>query len=293
MAMHKFGKTRRNNYGTKSLHMTKTIPTSNWRSIRAQRHLLATGLQERHTLRWHSFWIGLLTLLAMGLAMGLASILLKHNWPDGMLGIRYALVLCIGYGMYLLLIRSWAGYMSRRGSSDSSANDIPTPDFPLGSGSSDAGASPVPFESGGGGDFLGGGAQASFDAPSVAGEASGKLLSGAAEVAGAADEGAVVVVPVVAVFAMLLLAFTGASLLVSLLFGIDVLLAVTVELALAVTAGRTAYRVAAEHWLNVAVELTWKPMLGVVLCAMAFGFLADYYVPHAQSASQAIKLMRW
>ncbi len=240
-------------------------------------------------LRWHSFWIGLLTLLTMSMA----SLLMRHYWADGMLGIRYAMVLLIGYGVYLLLIRTWAGYMSKRGSSDSSANDIPTPDLPLGSGSSEVSSCPVTFESGGGGDFLGGGAQASFDVPSVAGEASSKLLSGAAEVAGAADEGAVVVVPVVAVFAMLLLAFTGASLLVSLLFGVDVLLAVTVELALAVTAGRTAYRIAAEHWLNVAVELTWKPMLGVVICAMAFGFLVDYYVPHAESASQALKLMRW
>jgi hypothetical protein len=266
----------------------KTTQSSNWRSVRARRQILALDMRERHTLRWHSFWIGLLTLLSMGVA----SQILRHSWPDGMLGIRYVMILGLGYGVYLLLIRLWAGHMSRRDRSDSSGGDIPAPDLPLGSGSSNAGRCPVSFESGGGGEFAGGGAQASFDGSSAAGEAGGKLLSGAAEVAGAADEGAIVVVPVVAVFAMLLFAFTGASLLISLLFGIDVLLAVAVELALAVTAGRTAYRVASEHWLNVAVDLTWKPMLGVLICAMAFGFLIDYYVPHAQSAPQAIKLMR-
>ena len=269
----------------------KTISHSNWRSVRAQRQVLAIELQERHTLRWHSFWIGLLTLLAMGLV----SLLLRHFWADGLLGIRYAIVLGIGYGVYLLLIRTWAGYMSGRNQSDGSGADIAAefvPDIPLGSIGSGSSENLPTFSSGTGGDFGGGGAQAGFDAPSAVGESSEKILSGAAEVVGSADEGAVVVVPVLAVFAMLVLLFTGVSLMLSMLFGIDVLIAVTVELALAVTAGRTAYRIGAEHWLDVAVFLTWKPMLGAVVCAMAFGFLADYYVPHTQSATQVIHQLR-
>jgi hypothetical protein len=269
----------------------KTASTSNWRSVRARRQTLAIEIQERHILRWHSFWIGLLTLLAMSLA----SILLRHAWADGLLGVRYAIVLGIGYGIYLLLIRAWAGHMSGRDRSDNGWTEVAAelvPDLPMGSWELDAGSHLPTFSSGGGGDFAGGGAQASFDGSSATSEAGEKLLSGAAEVVGSADEGAVVVVPVLALFAMLALLFTGMSLMASMLFGIDVLMAVTVELALAVTAGRTAYRIAAEHWLNVAVFLTWKPMLGAVICAMAFGFLADYYFPKAQSAMQVIQQLR-
>jgi hypothetical protein len=224
--------------------------------------------------------------------MSAASLLLRHSFPDGALSIRFATVVAIGYGVYLLSVRLWAGYMSRRSSSDSSGADAPIPDLPLGSGGTEAGNCTPPLESGVGGDFAGGGAQASFDAPDGAGEVGETLLSGAAEVVGGADEGAVVIVPVLAVFALLTLAFTGAGLMLSLLFGIEVLLAVTVELAIAVTAGRTIYRVATEHWLNVAIQLTWKPMLGVVACAMAFGFLADYFFPGAQSAMEVLKQLR-
>jgi hypothetical protein len=263
----------------------KTHSNSNWRSVRAHRHVLSTQIVQRHSLRWHAFWIGVLTLLSMSVA----SLLLRHNFPDGALGIRFSIVMGIGYAAYLLLVRLWAGYMSRRNNSDSSAGDLPIQDLPLGSGTSETGHCAPSFESGDGGDFGGAGAQASFDTPPAAGEVGEKLLSGAAEAAGAADEGAVVIVPVVAVFALLMLAFTGAGLLLSLLFGIEVLLAVTVELAIAVTAGRTIYRVAAEHWLTVAVQLTWKPMLGVVLCAMAAGFIADHFFPGAQSAMEVVR----
>ncbi len=266
----------------------KTLSNSNWRSIRAHRQNLTHHFVQRHSLRWHALWIGLLTLLSMSVA----SLLLRHNFPDGALGIRFAIVVSIGYTVYLLLVRLWAGYMSRRDSSDSSATDVPTPDLPLGSGGSKTGQCDPSFEPGGGGDFGGGGAQASFDAPDAAGEVGEKLLSGAAEVAGAADEGAVVIIPVLAIFALLTLAFTGAGLMLSLLFGIEVLLAVTVELAIAVTAGRTIYRVASEHWFNVALYLTWKPMLGVIACAMAIGFMADYFFPGAQSAMEVVKQLR-
>jgi hypothetical protein len=268
-------------------HM-KTHINSNWRSVRAHRQALSNHFIQRHSLRWHAFWIGLLTLLSMSIA----SLLLRHNFPNGALGIRFAIVVLIGYAAYLLFVRLWAGYMSQRNSSDSSANDIPTPDLPFGSSGSEIGQCAPSFEAGGGGDFGGGGAQASFDGPDATGEVGEKLLSGAAEVVGAADEGAVVIIPVLAIFALLTLAFTGAGLMLSLLFGVEVVLAVTVELAIAVTAGRTIYRVASEHWLNVALHLTWKPMLGVIFCAMTVGFIADYFFPGAQSAMEVIKQLR-
>ncbi|MFM7331123.1 MAG: hypothetical protein ACKO1L_05610 [Brachymonas sp.] len=272
--------------------MKNSPSLSNWRSVRAYRQSLAFELEQRHTLRWHSFWIGLLTLLSMWAT----SFALRLAWSEGLLGIRYALVLAVGYGACLLLIRLWAGYLSGKERVDSGLGDVigeVLPDIPGNIRVPEAGVQLPKMSSGGGGDFTGGGAQASFDSGSALGHSSNQLVSGAFEAAGAADEGAVVVVPVLAVFAMLVLALTGASLMFSMLFGIDVLLAVTVEVALALTAGRTAYKVAAEDWLQTAVQLTWKPMLGVVVSAMALGFLIDYYVPHAQSASQAIRFMSW
>ncbi len=151
-------------------------------------------------------------------------------------------------------------------------------------------AADVPFRSGGGGDFGGGGAQGSFDG---AGDgAASELASGALEVAGGADEGAVVVVPVLVVFAIGVLVVLGAGSLLLLYFGSEALLAVAVELAFGYVSARTAVRVAREGWLTAAVRLTWKPLLGALACAVLLGGLLDVFVPQARSLPHAAELMR-
>ncbi|MFY7905418.1 MAG: hypothetical protein ACOVO0_04710 [Burkholderiaceae bacterium] len=251
---------------------------SSWRSIRLRRQQVAAHFTENHSLRWHCFWIASLTLLCMGLA----SYMLRHTWADGSLGVRYLVVLGVAYGVYLLLVRLWAGYMSRRQHSDSSPDDVPM-DVPSGGAEPHSPCGMPTIQSGGGGDCVG-----DASGPLLS-EGSETLLSGAAEAIGSADEGAIVLVPVLAVFALLVAVLSGAGLLVSLLFGTDVLLAVTVELAMAATAGRMLYRVAQENWLDVALGLTWKPMLGIVVCAMLAGFLADYFFPGAQSMTDVLR----
>ncbi len=99
-------------------------------------------------------------------------------------------------------------------------------------------------------------------------------------------------VPVLALFGLLVAVLSGAGLLVSLLFGTEVLLAVTVELAMAATAGRMLFRVARENWLDIAIGLTWKPMLGIVVCAMLAGFLGDHFFPDAQSMADVLRMIR-
>jgi hypothetical protein len=79
----------------------------------------------------------------------------------------------------------------------------------------------------------------------------------------------VVVVPVVAIFAIVALLVMGAGSLALLFFGWDVLLAVAVELAFSVTTARVAMGVERAGWLSAAVRLTWKPLLGALLCAVA------------------------
>ena len=126
------------------------------------------------------------------------------------------------------------------------------PDLPGGASSHPGSGGGV--QSGGGGDFGGGGADAGFDgAADAAFDApadafSGVLdevASGAFEAAGAADEGVIVVIPVLAVFMVVLATVFGAGWLLWLSFGTEALLAVAVELAFAYTASRTVVQVEA------------------------------------------------
>ena len=84
----------------------------------------------------------------------------------------------------------------------------------------------------------------------------------------------------------------GAGSLALLYFGWDVLLVVAVELAFSFASARTAVKVAREGWLQAAVRLTWKPLLGALACAVLLGALLDTFLPEANSLLQAIRLVR-
>jgi subtilisin family serine protease len=152
------------------------------------------------------------------------------------------------------------------------------------------------MRSGEGGDFGGAGASGDWDAAGAsadsAGSALGDLAGGALEAAGSADEGAVVIVPVVALFLIGAAVLTGAGALAWLYFGWEVLLAVAVELAFSVATARAAMGVEQAGWLSAAVRLTWKPLLGAVLCAVALGAAIDHFIPHAQSLPDALRILR-
>ena len=98
--------------------------------------------------------------------------------------------------------------------------------------------------------------------------ACGDLAGGALEAAAGADEGAVIVVPVVAIFLIGMAIVFGAGALVLLYFGSDALLAVAIEVAFSYVSARAAVRMAREGWLAAAVRLTWKPLLGALFCAV-------------------------
>ena len=110
--------------------------------------------------------------------------------------------------------------------------------------------------------------------------------------AAGADEGIVVVVPVVAIFLIGCALLFGAGSLLLLYFGSEALLAVAVALAFSYVSARTAVRVMREGWLGAAVRLTWKPLLEAIFCAVLLGGLLDYFVPAAQSLPHAFKLIR-
>jgi hypothetical protein len=254
---------------------------SNWRSVRVLEGRLERELRQRHSLRLHGICIGFLTLGMMWAVSHLQMVMGVES-----LALRYLVTLGAGYLAYLLVLRGWAAMLvSRRaepGSSDGSWGDLP-------SGGGDARLPTI--QSGHGGDFGGGGATGDFSGAADAGSGLGDVAGGAVEALGSADEGAVVVIPVVAVFLIGAAILFGAGSLLLLFFGWEVLLTVAVELAFSYVSARAAVRVAREGWVSVAVRLTWKPMLGALACAVLLGAAIDHFIPAANSLPQAVKLI--
>jgi hypothetical protein len=263
---------------------------STWGSVKRWEAETREHLRRRHALWLHGWGIGIIVLAFMWAAAHLQMVLGSDS-----LAIRYLATLGAGYLVFLVLLRWWAGALvdpddgrsNADGSFDGGSVDIGThtPSFDV--------TVPVPVRSGGGGDFGGGGAQADFgDVSDGAGSAVGEVASGALEAVGSADEGAVVVIPVVVVFLVGALVVMGAGSLLLLYFGSEVLLAEAIELAFGYVSARTAVRVMREGWLTTAVKLTWKPLLGALLCAVLLGAVLDFFVPQARSLPHAISLMR-
>jgi hypothetical protein len=265
--------------------------TSSWRSVRMpQRHAVARSLQQNHRLRLHGLLIGSLTLALMWGVSTLQKLLGMDS-----LALRYLVTLSVGYLAYLLVLRLWAAALLRRGQGGQDPwgdgldllSDI---GWPGGKGGS-PGGSGVPLPRTGGGDFAGGGASGDF-ADGLGAGALGDLASGAADAVAGSDEGAVVVVPVVAIFLIGAALILGAGSLALLFFGWDVLLAVAVELAFSVATARAAMGVERSGWLGTAVRLTWKPLLGALLCAVLLGATIDHFLPQARSLPEAVRFIR-
>jgi hypothetical protein len=273
--------------------------TSTWRSVRMPHHgTVARTLQQRYSLRWHGLLIGSFTLLLMWCTSHVQMLLGVES-----LALRYFVTLSVGYLGYLLVLRAWAARLVRSDrdkGGDGSSLDVPDVSWP--SGSSGGGSGQVPLPRTGGGDFGGGGASGDFGGAwtqglSSAGSGSdssalGELASGAADAIGSADEGAVVVVPVVAIFLIGAAIIFGAGSLAMLFFGWDVLLTVAVEIAFSVATARAAVGVEREGWLTAAVRLTWKPLLGALVCAVVLGATIDHFMPGVQSLPQAVRVIQ-
>ncbi|MDO5288909.1 MAG: hypothetical protein Q4F13_04660 [Pseudomonadota bacterium] len=267
----------------------RTTPRPSFVRIRVNDQALVRHLRRRHTLWLHGWVMGLLTLGVMAVT----SALLRLAGVDA-LAWRYALALGVGYAVYLLLLRIWAGMLLGEPQWDASV-DAPV-ELPRGGSGSGSGCAGI--DAGGGGDFGGGGASGGFDA--AAGSDGGGALSeiqalkdwGADTVDAVGsvvgDEGAIVVIPVLAVFGAVLAALLGSGWLLLLYFGYEALLAVAVEVAFAYTAARTVVRIERQGWLLAAIRLSWRPLLGALLCAVVLGALLDHFVPQAHSLPQAV-----
>ncbi|UXH78654.1 hypothetical protein [Roseateles amylovorans] len=256
-------------------------------------------LRKMHWLRLHVFLIGLIWLAALMVggaclrAIGIESL----AW-------RYAVLLPAGYLVYLAVLRLWAGTLLRRDADPSgdALDAVDVADF-MASSASHAGrpGRAVPFQSGGGGDFGGGGASGDFSGgPALAdgvslsdvaetAEVTGKTLGAAGDALGSMDEGAVVAVPLLVIVGIAMALSAG----VFALFGVEVLLAVAVEVALAGVAGGMAWRrLSEEGWWRCAIRHTWAGALGLFVVGVLLGAAIDHWIPAADSLPHAWHLIR-
>ncbi|WP_436127407.1 hypothetical protein [Acidovorax sp. LjRoot117] len=264
---------------------------SSWRSVRMPQHgSVARTLQQRYSLRLHGLLIGSFTLLLMWCTSHVQMLAGVES-----LALRYAVTLSVGYLGYLLVLRAWAARLVRRREEEEDSVDanVDLPDLSWPGGGSPSGGGHVPMPRTGGGNFGGGGASGDYGSSDGSdGSALDDLASGAADALGSADEGAVVVVPVVAIFLIGAALILGAGSLAMLFFGWDVLLTVAVEIAFSVATARAAVGVEREGWLGAAVRLTWKPLLGALICAVALGATIDHFLPGVQSLPQAVRAIQ-
>lgn len=260
---------------------TSSSPRRRWTSVRLTARDVAHDLEQRHSLRWHGLCIGTLTLLGMLLAAWLQKQAGVH-----LLSVRYAITLAVGYGIYLLVLRWWAARLldeQDHGSADAGdALDVAVDVADLARSVPRTGGTRAPEMP-----------RMSDVADSAeSGKGLGDLASGALDGLGSADEGAVVIIPVVAIFLIGAAILAGAGALAMLFFSWDVLLAVAVELAFSVAAVRVATRVEREGWLTAAVRLTWKPLLGALLCTVLLGATIDHFLPQVDSLPEAVRVLQ-
>ncbi|MNK55631.1 hypothetical protein D3C87_746480 [compost metagenome] len=235
---------------------------SNWRSVRLWETQVERDLHRDHSLRTHGLLIGTFTLLLM---WGVSA-LQMHLLHVESLAVRYLVTLGVGYVGYLCVLRWWAQRLVERRTEFEAPEDL-------------GGTTEGSDDHGGATDATDGGSGLS------------DVASGALDAAGSADEGAIIVVPVLAIFLLCVAVVLGAGSLVLLYFSWDALLAVAIEVAFSYVSARAAVRVAREGWLMAAVRLTWKPLLGAVVCAVALGALIDHFMPQVHSLPEAVRVL--
>jgi hypothetical protein len=222
-----------------------------------ERQILSTR-RWLQTHRWLRLHVGLIALCCLG-CLWLSGALLRRAGVDA-LSLRFGLSLAVSYGVYLVLLRLWAAYLLSREDADlADAAEIGWDVADLGAGA-DGGA---------------------FDALNLA--------SGA-------DEGALLLLPIATVIAMTLAlaALLGTG--VTLLFGVEVLMAVSVEVALAAFAAGLAWRHQRQFdrggWLRCALRHTWAGALALLVAGVGLGAALDRWMPEAQSLPHAVRIWR-
>ena len=207
-------------------------------------------LRAQRWLRLHVLLIGLVTL---GLCWAVSRLL------DGAgvdtLAWRPLLSLWATYPLYLGLLWLWARWLlsDEQASADDLANPLDVLDA---AGPTDAG---------------------------------GGLLDGPLEALSGADEGALIAMPLLLVLGVALLLASLLGLGVLGLFGVEVLLGVAVEIALASMGGAVAWRARREGWLGCALRHTLPGLGWLSLGSLALGWGLHLAAPAAATVPQALR----
>lgn len=223
--------------------------------------------------------MGLIVAVTGGVGLLMSFLLLQSGM--GSMAVRYPFALAVSYVAFLLLL--WAWLRAKEGD----FNDIP--DFsnamPNLSGSGDS----APFQSGGGGDFGGGGASGSFDGPTShsfveidesSSNSSGDSLGSAGDI----DIGDAAIPILAIVFALgmavasLYVVYVAPTLFAELL----------VDGVLSYTLYRHLHKVETHFWLSTAFKRTVIPFILTAVFLAILGAAMAHYAPGARSIGEVI-----
>ena len=259
---------------------TPSAPTSRTQAV----HQLRGDLLRRS---WPRLQMSLLVSLTGGAGL-LASFLMLHAGLSSM-ALRYPLALMMAYTVFLLLLWLWL----RTRAEDWA--DLPDPGFDI---SLPGGRTLPNWPSGGGGDFGGGGASASFDAPvptpSLTPSGPTGLLDSTTDglADGLGSAGDVLDADELAIPLLVLALAVGLAL--SSLYVIYSAPTLFAELLLDGALTATLYRrirsIERRHWVATAVRRTVWPFALTALLLAAVGWGLQSLTPQAHTLGEAIRL---
>ena len=221
--------------------------------------------------------MGFIVALTGGVGLLVSYLLLQSGM--GSMALRYPFALAVAYLAFLLLLWVWL-----RAKVDDFSN---ISDFSNAMPNISGGGHSAPFQSGGGGDFGGGGASGSFDGPTSqsfvgiddsAGDSIGEALGSV----GDADELAIPIIAIVFALGMaiasLYVVYVAPTLFAELL----------VDGVLSYTLYRHLHKVETHFWLSTAFKRTVFPFLLTAIFLSIIGAAMAHYAPSARSIGEVI-----
>lgn len=231
-------------------------------------------LKKRHSLRFHMSLILVATVCSGFLA---TRIMLALHLENVLL--RYPLAVVFAYLVFFVSVKLWLRYIAPIPTQQNVHNNSPDlgdvlSDVPISFPSDGS----IPFHGGGGG-FDGGGASGGF------GDAVGDVIGGAAE--GLGDEGGLVVIVVLAVFAAVTAALVGAS--AYLIYEAPFILSeAAFEFILAAGLVRGARRIDSADWMGSVFKTTGIPFVVTLTLATFAAYLIHHFFPDVTRISELL-----
>ena len=221
-----------------------------------------------------------------GAAGFVASFMLLHLGLMTM-WVRYLAAFGLAYGVFLALLWLW---LRTKVDDYLDLPDLPGGNWSSGSSAEVSGVDAVPLRSGGGGEFGGGGASASFDAPAQSvpdsGSGVGDAVGDAVGAVADADELAipllVLVLAMALVFSSLYMVYTAPALLAE----------VAVDGLFAAGLYRKLRGLESSHWLQTAIKRTILPFALTAALVSGVGWGLEQAAPGAHTLGQALTQTR-